>query len=163
MVKLKSFQTGLSLIELMITITLLSILVVAGTAFTSLWSKQAELDKAVMSFQSAIDLAKSTAIRNEFATSSELPASQLCFDLLTNELTVRKASLSSSASCTSTVIFSAFLKDSVEIKRTLDTVTFKCFALNSYGQIITEITGSCKTDLSVTIHNGTLNENLVFN
>ncbi len=161
MVKFKVFQSGFSLMELMITISLLAILVVTGTAFTTLWSKQVELDKAIMSFQSAISLAKSTALRNEFATNSELPSSLLCFDLSTSELTVRKASSNSSASCKSTIVFSAFLKNSIVIKRNSDTALFECFAVNSYGQVITE--GSCKTDLSITIHNGILNDNLFFN
>lgn len=147
----------------MITITLLAILVLAGTTFTSLWSRQAELDKAVMAFQSAVDLAKSIALRNEFATNSILPSSQLCFDSSSTELTVRKASSNGAASCTSTIVFSVFLKDSIEIKYGSDTTLFKCFALNSYGQVITEITGNCKTDLSVTIHNGGLNDELTFN
>ncbi len=165
MVKTLSFQRGFSLIELMVTITILAILVTAGSAFTAQWSKQAELDKAVMSFQSAIDLAKSTAIRNEFATNTSLPASQICFDSSTAELTVRKASTSGSASCTSAIIFSSFLKNSIDIKRASDTASFQCFALNNYGQIISHETAeySCKTDLNITIHNGTLNENLTFN
>lgn len=161
MVILKKNQIGLSLIELMITISLLAILVVTGTAFTTLWSKQTQLDNAVMSFQSAIGLAKSTALRNEFAINSDLPSSRLCFDSSTAELTVRKASLNSPASCESTIVFSALLKNSIEIKSGSDTALFECFALNSYGQIIPE--GSCKTDLSIIINNGTLNDNLIFN
>lgn len=57
-------QKGVSLIELMVTITILGILVMLGTSLTSLWSKQAELDKASMSLKSAMGLAKATAIRN---------------------------------------------------------------------------------------------------
>lgn len=161
---LKTPQVGISLIELMITITLLAILVVTGTAFTAQWAKQAELDKAVMSLRSAMSLAKSIALRNEFATTVSLPASQLCFDSLTKELTVRKAaSLDTSASCTSSIVSSVFLSNSIEINQSSDNTLFKCFALNNYGQIITEITGNCKANLNITVHNGVLNENLVFN
>ncbi|WP_151981876.1 pilus assembly FimT family protein [Acinetobacter guerrae] len=163
MVNLKTPQVGISLIELMITITLLAILVVTGTAFTAQWAKQAELDKAVMSLRSAMSLAKSIALRNEFATTVSLPASQLCFDSLTKELTVRKASLDTSASCTSSIVSSVFLSNSIEINQSSDNTSFKCFALNNYGQIITEITGNCKANLNITVHNGVLNENLVFN
>jgi prepilin-type N-terminal cleavage/methylation domain-containing protein len=70
-------QKGVSLIELMVTITILGILVMLGTSLTSLWSKQAELDKASMSLKSAMGLAKATAIRNEYAVGSTLVASQI--------------------------------------------------------------------------------------
>lgn len=163
MVKVQQFQTGISLIELMITIALLAILATTGSAFTVQWAKQAELDKATMSFKSAIALAKSTALRNEYATQHDLPISQLCFDANTSELTVRKASSTGSASCNSPVIFSAFLKSSIEIQHSLTSSPFKCFALNNYGQVISEITSNCKTHVAVTISNGTLNENLSFN
>ena len=163
MVKTLSFQRGFSLIELMVTITILAILVTAGSAFTAQWSKQAELDKAVMSFKSAIDIAKSTALRNEYATAQTLPATQLCLDANTHELTVRKATASASASCSTPIVFSAALSPSIEIEHTVTESNFNCFALNSSAQVISEVTGNCKTHLNISIHNGGLNENLTFN
>lgn len=163
MVKTLSFQRGFSLIELMVTITILAILVTAGSAFTAQWSKQAELDKAVMSFKSAIDIAKSTALRNEYATAQTLPATQLCLDANTHELTVRKATSTASASCSTPIIFSAALSPSIEISHTVTTSDFNCFALNSSAQVISEVTGNCKTHLNISIRNGSLNENLIFN
>lgn len=150
-------QQGATLIELMVMITILGVLAVAGTSLTSLWSKQAELDKAIMSLQSAMNLARSTAIRNEFSQNVDYAASQLCFDQNTRELSVHKATVAGSASCSSTAVFSYPLNSKIEIKH-MDTTTFKCFSFNHFGQVVTEITGNCKTNLSLVVSNGSLNE-----
>ena len=48
MVTARLNERGLSLIELMVTITILAILVVTGTSLTALWSKQAEVDLSLI-------------------------------------------------------------------------------------------------------------------
>ena len=149
-------QKGVSLIELMVTITILGILVMLGTPLTSLWSKQAELDKASMSLKSAMGLAKATAI------SSTLVASQICFDKDSKHLSVHKASASGSASCSSPIVFDYPLNSAIDINNA-NTTSFKCFAFNSFGQVITEITNNCKTNLSLTVSNGSLNETYTLN
>lgn len=126
MVSSGSKERGVGLIELMVTITILAILVVTGTSLTALWSKQAELDKATMSLKSAMGLAKSTAIRNEFARSLDSAASQICFDQNKKELSVHKATATESASCTTSVVFSYPLSQTIEIKNA-NTTDFKCF------------------------------------
>ena len=141
----------------MITITILAILVVSGTSLTALWSKQTELDKATMSLKSAMSLARSTAIRNEFSQNSNYAASQICFDQNTKELSVHKATITQSASCITSVVFSYPLGQTIKIKNA-DTTDFKCFSFNNFGQVSTEVTGNCKTNLSLTISNGPLNE-----
>lgn len=158
----KSKQKGISLIELMITIAILAILVTIGTSFTGLWTKQAELDKATMSLISAMSLAKATAIRNEFALNTSQPSSQLCLDEVTKHLTVHKASSTGSASCSSPVVFDYTLNSAVSVKNP-DTTLFRCYAFNNFGQVTTEITTNCKTNLSLTISNGTLNETYTLN
>ena len=124
--------------------------------------KQAELDKASMSLKSAMGLAKSTAIRNEFAIGSTLAASQICFDKDTNHLSVHKAKSTGSASCATQIVFDYPINSAIEIKNE-NTTVFKCFAFNSFGQVIEEITNNCKTNLSLTISNGSLNETYTLN
>nr|WP_159373092.1 prepilin-type N-terminal cleavage/methylation domain-containing protein [Acinetobacter lwoffii]AYA01207.1 hypothetical protein ABEDC_3605 [Acinetobacter lwoffii] len=167
MVTARLNERGLSLIELMVTITILAILVVTGTSLTALWSKQAEVDKATMSLKSAMDLAKSTAIRNEFAKSMNYDAasqsmnydaaSQICFDQNKKELSVHKATATEPASCTTTIVFSYPLSQTIEIKDA-DSNNFEYFSFNHFGQALTDITCNCKTNLSLTISNGSLNE-----
>ena len=160
----------------MVTITILAILVVTGTSLTALWSKQAEVDKATMSLKSAMDLAKSTAIRNEFAKSMNYDAasqsmnydaasqsmnydaaSQICFDQNKKELSVHKATATEPASCTTTIVFTYPLSQTIEIKDA-DSNNFEYFSFNHFGQALTDITCNCKTNLSLTISNGSLNE-----
>lgn len=162
MVNKASKQSGFSLIELMVTIAILAILIMMGSSLTSLWSKQAELDKASMSLKSAMGLAKATAIRNEFAINSGLVASQICFDKDLKHLSVHSASATGSASCSSPIIFDYPLNTAIQISNANST-TFKCFAFNNFGQVIEEITNNCKTNLSISISNGSLNETYTLN
>ena len=157
MVIQRSRQSGVSLIELMIAITILAILVVGAASLTGLWSKQAELDKATMSLKSAMGLSRATAIRNEYAQTADLAASQICFDLSAKKLSVHKATSTESASCTSPIVFAYALNQAIEIKNVSST-DFKCFAFNNLGQVITEVTENCKTNLSLVVSSGSLSE-----
>ena len=161
MVSFGSKEQGVSLIELMVTITILSILVLAGTSLTGLWSKQAELDKATMSLKSAMSLGRSTAIRNQSGQKMDDIVSQICFG--NNKLSVHKAPPATGpASCSSPIVFSYPLSSTIEIKDTNGT-KFKCFAFNNFGQVMNENTGNCSNNLSLIIGNGSLNEKLTLN
>lgn len=163
-------QKGISLIELMITIAILAILVVMGTALTTQWSKQAELDKAVWSLQSAIDRARAEALRNEFAIDQwqGTVTSQLCWDSTTQQLTIHQATSSGAASCLTPIVFSYQLANTVTIKQ-LDDSAFTCLAFDDRAQPIDgaaqNISGStnCSTSLGLKMSNGGLNETPTFN
>lgn len=162
MVNSRSKQYGLSLIELMVTITILAILVLTGTSLTAAWSKQVELDKATMSLKSAFNLSRSTAIRNQFAQKTIYVASQICFDRDSKKLSVHKATANEFASCNSPIVFSYPLSQTIDIKNT-DTTNFSCFSLNNFGQISNQITGNCQINLSLNVSNGSLNETVNLN
>lgn len=156
------FQKGISLIELMITITILAILVIMGTSLTTQWAKQAELDKAIWSLQSAIDQARTEALRNKFAIDqwNGTVSSQLCLDTTTQNITVHSATSISAASCSTPVIISYPLASSISIKKSNNN-TFVCLAFNNRAQLAT--TTDCSNDLSLQISNGGLNETTTFN
>lgn len=162
MVSFGSKEQGVSLTELMVTITILSILVMAGTSLTGLWSKQAELDKATMSLKSSVSLARSIAIRNEFPHQTAYIASQICFNEVDKELSVHKATATDSASCSTPVVFKYPLSSTIEIKDTNGT-EFKCFAFNNFGQVMNVATANCKSNLTLIISNGSLNGILTLN
>lgn len=152
-------EGGFSLIELMITVALIAILVLIGTSLTGLWSKQAELDKATMSLQSAISLARSTALRNEYPLDTDYMASQLCFDKLEQELSVHRATETESASCLTPIIFTYKLSKTIEIKS--GSSDFLCVSFDNFGQI-SKNSGVCQTNLPLTISNGELDETITF-
>jgi len=152
-------ESGFSLIELMITVALIAILALIGTSLTGLWSKQAELDKATMSLQSAISLARSTALRNEYPLDTDYMASQLCFNKLQPELSVHKATETDSASCSTPIVFTYKLSETIKIKS--DSSDFLCFPFDNFGQI-SKNSGDCQTNLSLTISNGGLDETITF-
>lgn len=158
---LGSRERGVSLVELMITITILAILIVSGTSLTALWSKQIELDKATMSLKSGMGLARSTAIRNAYPQKTDYMASQICFNKIDKELSVHKATKTESASCSTPVVFKYALSETIEIKNA-DTSDFVCFSFNNFGQISNDI-GNCQINLSLMVSNGSLNETLNFN
>lgn len=162
MVSIKSTEAGVSLIELMITVTILAILAVAGISLTGLWSKQAELDKATMSLRSGMSLARSTAIRNQFPQDTDYVASQVCFDPDTGVLSVHEATATDSASCATPIVFKYQLNQTIEIKDS-GSVDFTCFPFNHFGQVSSASGGSCQTNLLLTISNGSLNETINLN
>ncbi|OEY93087.1 pilus assembly FimT family protein [Acinetobacter qingfengensis] len=154
-------QRGFSLIELMITIAIMGILVVAGIALTAQWAKQAELDKAIWSLQSAISSARAVALRNEFAKDGGIVTSQLCFDSTNHRITIHEASTGTAANCSNTANYSYPLADSVDIKQSDGETAFSCFAFDNRAQLIVG-TASCSTSLHLTVINGGLNENKTF-
>ena len=159
MVSFRAQEHGFSLIELMVTIAILGILATTGIALTGKWSQQTELDKAVMALNSGMALARSTALRNEGARATTEAASALCFDNNTKVLSVRTATSSTEADCTTTSVFQYQLGSAMTIQAA--GTNFACYYLNSQGMV--QSTGSCASTLSLTVANGTLNETVDLN
>ncbi|MEN6671224.1 prepilin-type N-terminal cleavage/methylation domain-containing protein [Psychrobacter sp. B38] len=158
MVSINEREAGVSLIELMITIAILGILATVGISLTSVWSKQMELDKAAMSIKSAMSLARSTAMRNEFPKQTADIASKICFDKANHVLSVHKTTAADSASCLTPIVFKYVFSSTIEIKNT-DATDFACFSFNHFGQI-TNDSGSCGLNLSLRLINGSIDETL---
>ena len=151
--------SGFSLIEMMVVIAIVAILAVAGVALTSSWVKQAEITKTVTSLASAINLAKSTSIRNENGFTDNSTAAQICLNQ--NILSVYKpASSTTAASCSSTAIYSFQIPSNVQIKDVSNT-TLNCIAFGHLGD--QKNTSPCTTDQVLTITNGGLSETYTFN
>lgn len=156
MVGLDSQESGFSLIELMVTITILGILAITGISLTGKWSQQVELDKAIMSLNSGFSLAKSTAMRNGAARTTTEASSVVCFNNNTKVLTVHEATPAIAASCSTPTVFQYQLGSAITIKDA-NAANFLCFAFDHFGQIMGANT-LCIDTLSLTVTNGSLNE-----
>ncbi|WP_171501070.1 pilus assembly FimT family protein [Acinetobacter wanghuae] len=71
-------QKGLTLIELMITISLITIVLFMGSSLTSAWIDQSQVNNATSSIQNAISQAKAIALRNKNNTTLNETAASVC-------------------------------------------------------------------------------------
>ncbi|MHA3050646.1 pilus assembly FimT family protein [Acinetobacter sp. ANC 4639] len=149
---------GFSLIEMMVTLAIVAILAVAGTAFTRNWVRQAEITKTVSSLANAVNLAKSISIKNERGFTDNSSAAQICLN--NNMLSVYKPTSTAVASCSSTSIYTFELPSNVQIKDTSNAAV-TCIAFGHLGNQIS--TSTCTNDKVITITNGDLNETYTFN
>lgn len=112
-----------------------------------------------MSLQSAMSLAKSTALRNEHPLGTDYIASQLCFDKVEHALLVHTTTETASASCSTPIVFKYSLSDHIEVKE--GSRAFACYAFDDFGQL-SKKQGLCQTGLLLTISNGSLEEDVDF-
>ncbi|MHA3061755.1 pilus assembly FimT family protein [Acinetobacter sp. ANC 4636] len=150
--------SGFSLIEIMVTLAILTILAVAGTAFTRDWVRQAEITKTVSSLANAVNLAKSISIKNERGFTDNSATAQICLN--NNTLSVYKPTSTTVASCNSTSIYTFELPSDIQVKDTSNTA-LTCIAFGHLGNQIPVST--CTNDKLITITNGNLNETYTFN
>ena len=157
MVGVDSKESGVSLIELMVTLSILAILAITGISLTSKWSQQMALDKAIMSLNSGFSSAKSIAMRNGAARATTEASSQICFDNSSKVLSVHEATLAAVASCNTPTVFQYPLGGEITIKQ--GTTGFSCFAFDHFGRIMDD-DATCVSNLSLTVANGSLNESI---
>lgn len=146
---------GFTLIELMITVSIVAILAVTGIALTANWSKQTEINQTSMALQSAFQLAKAAAIRNASASEPTAIASQLCLDSTNNKLTVHRASNSAPADCQSPTIFEFALHPKIDIQHR-NSKPFKCFSFNHYGLMVSTPANDCSSNVFFNISYGNI-------
>lgn len=154
-------QSGFSLIELMITITIMTLLIVMGTSLTGYWVKQSEVDQAVMSMKSAIELSRATAIRNVAAQQDSAASSVVCLNETTKLITVHQATQDAEASCSTPHIFQYALVQAIEIQDA-EHKPFKCLAFNHYGQLMAS-TAQCANSMFMSFQHGAVYETHHFN
>lgn len=156
---------GFTLIEMMVTIAIIAILAVMGASFTANWVRQAEINKTTASLRSAINTARSTALRNQFLRDSDA-AARICVDVATanqHRITIREATSTGAASCSSTTTYSFTLPDSATIAQSGTAIN--CIAFDRFGAVIASGSGStaCTTSTSLTITSGGLSETFTYN
>lgn len=149
-------QKGLTLIELMITISLITIVLFMGSSLTSAWIDQSQVNNATSSIQNAISQAKALALRNKDNTPLSAAAASVCLTSESSE-NVIKIVIGECTTATSTVQ-SMPISNRVTIKEDPNsTEQVTCISFNSIGVVI-PISPHCLTSSNPTLTIGKNNE-----
>ena len=138
-IKPMSKQLGFTLIETMIIVTIVGILAGLGSAFTVNWVRQAELNTATASLESAINLARSAAIRNETGVVKDKTAGHLCFSNHTLTVHIGGDTFGAESTCSTTSSYNFKISSNITIKAASETDNFNCIAFNNSGQVVNSI------------------------
>lgn len=161
-IKPMSKQLGFTLIETMIIVTIVGILAGLGSAFTVNWVRQAELNTATASLESAINLARSAAIRNATGVVGDQTSGHLC--LSNHTLIVHiggdEDETGTESTCSTTSLYNFKISSNITIKAASETDDFKCIAFNNSGQVV-EAAG-CTVNSPLTLVNAGGNETYAF-
>lgn len=134
---------GFTLIELMITITVLSILLMVGANLSRAWIDRSQVNNAIPTLKNAVFQAQSTALRNTHNLAPDQASVSVCWNATTHTLNVIRLKTASSDVCqesaNSSVIQSFTLAKDLYIKQ--GTQPFQCLSFTSAG-VITVATGS---------------------
>lgn len=153
-------QLGFTLIETMIIVTIIGILAVLGSVFTVNWVRQAELNTATASLESAINLARSAAIRNATGVVGDQTSGHLCFSNHTLIVHIGGDTTGAASTCNTTSSYSFKISSNITIKAASETDNFKCIAFNNSGQVVTA--ANCTMNSPLTLVNAGGSENYAF-
>lgn len=157
-------QLGFTLIETMIIVAIIGVLAVLGSGFTVNWVRQAELNTATASLESAINLARSAAIRNATGVVGDQTSGHLCLSLSDHTLIVHiggdEDETGTESTCSTTSLYNFKISSNIIIKAASETDNFKCIAFNNSGQVV-EAAG-CTVNSPLTLVNAGGNETYAF-
>ena len=94
-------QHGFTLIELMITITILAILLVMGSSLTQTWIDRSQVNNTITIVKNTMLQAKVAALRNPYNSLSNTPSVSVCLDS-SNILHIIRANIASTEPCSTT-------------------------------------------------------------
>ena len=140
-------QLGFTLIELMITITILAILLVMGSSLTQTWIDRSQVNNTITIVKNTMLQAKVAALRNPYNSLSNTPSVSVCLDS-SNILHIIRANIASTEPCSTTsannsLLQSTPLASGISIKH--GTVLFACLSFNSRGMITPNTDPNCST------------------
>jgi type IV pilus assembly protein PilA len=141
-----STQNGFSLVELMIVITILSILLMMGTALTRSWIDRSQVNNAVANFKIAVNQAKVAALRNTYNQNLDAAAVHLCLDTEKQKLNIIRPSTSTTQTCNLN-ISSNHLLQSIDLAKGIyihqANQSFQCLSFNAAGLVISDSAHHC--------------------
>lgn len=143
-----SNQHGFTLIELMITITLASILLMMGASLTQTWVDRSHVNNAISIMQNTMSQAKVAALRNAYNSPSNSSSVNVCLDPNTNIMRIIRTKSATVSPCDTTstentILQSTALARGISIKH--GSHLFACLSFNSRGMITANTDPNCST------------------
>ena len=134
-----STQHGITLIELMIVITILSILLFIGTSLTRAWIDRSQVTNTLNIISNSVQQAKVMALRNPENQPLSQTAVHLCLESSTNTLHIVRPKISTSSACDlsssdNVVLQSTALASGISIQQSGN--AFNCLAFNAAGVVV---------------------------
>ncbi len=131
-----SRQKGVTLIELVVTVTLMGLLFLVGSSFSKDWIDSARRRNAANLLELGITRARAVALRNPGTVADDLPASSLCLSGSVLKVV--------SGGCTdnTTVQWQANLPQGITLKA--GSASFSCMALDNRASLTSD-TGCIST------------------
>lgn len=147
---------GFSLIELMITVTVMGLLLFMGASLSTGWTDSAHQQQAKSLVEEGISRARSVALRNPDAVQEGAPAIGLC---LNNQILSIVRQSSSNLDCTSTsstLLWSTILPNDIIIKEASNSNRFLCLGMDSRGLLLPDDLGNQQCSLSTQLKSTSL-------
>ena len=146
-----SAQQGLTLVELMVVVAIMSILAMLSAQFGFQWSNSAKVTQTQASLQQAYAIAKSTALQNYRAQAGGSAAAVLC-------LSSAQLNVFQGGSCSGSAVWTRPVASGVAIQFGSPAATALCIALsNAAIPLSTASAGTCATNLTYSITAGSAN------
>lgn len=147
-------QTAFTLIELMITITILTLLLFMGSTLTRSWIDRSQVTSALSTLKNSITKAKVAALRNSDNQPLSNPAATVCVDNTTHQINVVRALIHSTNSCdissaNNKLLHSLPIAEGILIKQ--GSTQVDCLSFNSAGILLTTASCSANTNLTFTV------------
>lgn len=138
---------GFTLVELMITITVLSLILFMGVSITRSWIDRSQVNNSINIIRNSLTQAKTAAIRNTDNQAMTQPAVSVCVQ--NDQLLIIRNKNNDAANCSLTNSNNTLLKKSdlaKDIRIKQGNSSFSCIAFNSVG-MVTQVTGTtCSTN-----------------
>lgn len=149
---IKFRQSAFTLIELMITIAVLSILLFVGSSLTRSWVDRGNVDNAASAFKNATLQARAAALRNTNNQPTTHAAVSVCYDPTNQLILVVRAAYLATDGCSANLTNSSlqnYILQSTPISNGINLKVngsnFNCLAFNSAGMTVDSkyATNSC--------------------
>lgn len=153
-------QHGFTLIELMITITVLAFLLFIGSSLTRAWVDRSQVDNGFSSLKNAIFQARSAALRNTNNQPTSYPAATVCYDKTVNKINIVRSAAYATNPCLvsndndpSQNYLLQELPLAKDVKLKVSGNDFNCLAFNSAGVIVAAAasSGACSNQSGLVI------------